>query len=60
MNRLEERGLIEEVAPPPDEADPRRRYYALSGLGRRVLSAESRRLASLLALARASGAMDQD
>ena len=60
MNRLQERGLISRVSSPPEETDPRRRYYALSDVGRRVLSAESRRLAALVSLARASGAMDQD
>lgn len=56
MVRLEERGLLVETAAPESEgdADTRRRYYALTPLGRRVLEAESRRLAALVALARAA------
>ena len=47
-------GLIEESgrSPAPDE-DQRRRYYRLSQIGRHVLSAETRRLADVLALAQA-------
>ena len=54
MVRLEERGLLRDVPPPTDETDARRRYYELSPLGRRVLEAESRRLAGLVALAEAA------
>jgi len=56
MARLEERGLLKEADPPEDEAegDARRKYYALTPLGRRVLEAESRRLAALVALAEAA------
>ena len=49
MLRLDEQGLIEEVAAPADDVDERRRYYRLTGLGRRVLELELRRLASLVA-----------
>lgn len=54
MVRLRERGLIEELAerPPAREDDERRRYYRLTSLGRRVLEAESSRLAGLVDLAR--------
>lgn len=47
-------GLIEETASPggPDD-DPRRRYYAITMLGRQVLAAEAQRLESLARLARA-------
>lgn len=41
-------GLIEE-APAPADADPRRRYVRLTGLGRAVARAEARRLAGLVA-----------
>ena len=44
-------GLIEEGAAPED-ADARRRYYALTPLGREVLTSESERLAELVELAR--------
>ena len=60
MGRLDERGLIEAVAAPADETDARRRYYRLAPLGARVLAAESERLAGLVDLARASGALKRD
>ena len=51
--------LIEESPkrPDPDE-DQRRRYYRLTALGRAVLSAESRRLANVVALARRRGLLE--
>lgn len=50
LSKLEDDGLVEEVATPPEEAggDPRRRFYATTPLGRAVLAAETRRLRSLL------------
>jgi len=50
-------GLIEESGNRPDPAldDERRRYYCLSGFGRRVLSAEAERLARLVNQAQAHG-----
>jgi len=48
MIRLEERGLLEEVAAAATERDERRRYYRLTAFGRRVLEAESTRLAGLV------------
>ena len=47
--------LIEEAdeRPDPEIDDERRRYYRISDLGRRVLRAETARLATLLAAARA-------
>ena len=54
MGRLEERGLLAEAPAPTDEADARRKYYRLAPLGRRVLEAESRRLAGLVDVARAA------
>jgi len=53
MTRLEESGLIEDVPAPADETDARRRYYRLTALGRSVLDLELRRVASLVAAARA-------
>ena len=57
IKRLLEQGLIEELSerPDPEHDDERRRYYALSSLGRRVAMAEARRLERLLADARATG-----
>jgi DNA-binding PadR family transcriptional regulator len=53
LQRLMVQSLIEEVeAKSPDE-DPRRRYYRLTGLGKRVLSAEIDRLEKALSNAKA-------
>lgn len=56
IKRMLEDGLIQETEERPDPAldDERRRYYKLTELGLRVTSAEAARLASLVALARAS------
>lgn len=49
LARLMDEGLVEETADRPEDDDPRRgAYYRLTDLGRRALSAESLRLASLL------------
>lgn len=52
--RLVEGGLVEELDERPDPAldDARRRYYALTSLGRRVAAAETERLAERVATAR--------
>ena len=52
FRRMREDGWIKEVAAPTGEADPRRRFYALTRTGRRVLSAEARRLERLVGDAR--------
>lgn len=53
--RMVERGLLEELAHPPEPgADARRRYYRATELGLAVARAESARLARLLAVARGS------
>jgi len=51
IKRLRDDGLIAEGAG-PSGTDARRRYYGLTPLGRKVLRAESERLAELVALAR--------
>jgi len=51
IRRMRDDGWLGEVAPPAG-ADARRRYYAITQLGREVARAESRRLESLVALAR--------
>jgi DNA-binding PadR family transcriptional regulator len=50
IKRLMEEGLIEEAGarPAKEREDGRRRYYRLTPLGRRVLSAECRRLEELV------------
>jgi DNA-binding PadR family transcriptional regulator len=57
IHRMLEDGLIEELDESPDPAsdDERRRYYRLTGFGRKVAIAEARRLERLLADARATG-----
>lgn len=45
--RLEERGWAETAAPPTEDADPRRKHYALTDAGREALRMEASRLASL-------------
>lgn len=57
IKRLLEQGLIKELSTRPcaEHDDERRRYYALTPLGRRVAMAEARRLEQLLADARATG-----
>ena len=55
IKRMLAAGLIEESdeRPDPELDDQRRRYYRLTGLGGQVVKAESRRLAVLVALAKA-------
>ncbi len=55
IKRMLEEGLIEESDERPDSQldDERRRYYRLTGFGRRVASAEAERLDGLVAAARA-------
>ena len=55
IHRLQGDALLAEVNPPPDadRTDARRRYYRLTALGRRVLAAETERLAHLVLKARA-------
>jgi DNA-binding PadR family transcriptional regulator len=45
---LADQALLEPVPAPDGETGDRRRYYALTALGRRVLAAESARLAGLV------------
>ncbi|HEX6464571.1 MAG TPA: PadR family transcriptional regulator [Vicinamibacterales bacterium] len=55
IKRMIAAGLLHEAEDRPDAAhdDERRRYYGASPLGRRVLEAETARMASLVAAARA-------
>jgi DNA-binding PadR family transcriptional regulator len=54
-------GLIEESDERPDPAldDQRRRYYRLTGAGRRVVTAEAERLERAVAEARAKALLDR-
>lgn len=51
---LQESGLIRESSDRPEDDDPRRIYYELTDLGRRVLDAEAHRLEALLRDVRAA------
>ena len=55
IKRMLAEGMIEESGerPDPELDDERRRYYRLTGFGRRVASAEAERLSGLVAAARA-------
>jgi DNA-binding PadR family transcriptional regulator len=53
IGRLVDQGLLDELEGSAPVEDERRRYYALSTLGRRVAEAETRRLADQVAAARA-------
>ena len=61
IKRMIEEGLIEESDERPDAAldDERRRYYRLTGFGRRVASAEAERLEGLVASARAKSLLSR-
>lgn len=54
VKRMIAANLIEEAAerPDPELDDERRRYYRLSGLGRRVVTAETLRLSQAVKVAR--------
>lgn len=54
LARMVGRGLLDELAEPPEPgADARRRYYRVSALGRAVARAETARLTRLLHVAAA-------
>jgi DNA-binding PadR family transcriptional regulator len=52
LQKLMAQGLVEEAAKPGPDDDPRRRYYCLTGTGRRVLEAEVTRLEGVVRHAR--------
>lgn len=53
LKEMAEGGLIREVDAPEPDADPRRRYYALTPRGRRVAEEEAERLERIVGVARA-------
>ena len=61
LRELEKADFIVEsnVRPAAEEDDERRRYYALTPLGKRVLDAEVRRLEAIVQQARSSRALRQ-
>ena len=60
LRELEDLDLIAESEKRPSDDDGRRRYFALTPLGKRVLSAEVRRLEAIVAHARASRALRKE
>ena len=48
LQKLLESGIVEESSRAPSTKDPRRRYYRLTGFGRRLLSTEITRLEGLV------------
>jgi DNA-binding PadR family transcriptional regulator len=61
LARMVDAGLIEAAArrPAPDAGDERRNYYRITEAGRRVASAEARRLALLTRAARLGGLLSK-
>lgn len=57
LRELEEQDLIAESDKRPTDDDERRRYFALTPLGKRVLGEEVRRLEDIVDRARASQAL---
>src|SRR5262245_25595718 len=57
LRELEDLDLIAESEKRPTDDDERRRYFVLTPFGKRVLSAEVRRLEAIIGHARASRAM---
>jgi DNA-binding PadR family transcriptional regulator len=47
IQRMVDDGLVEDAETPGDAADERRRYYRITELGRRVVSADAERMRSL-------------
>jgi DNA-binding PadR family transcriptional regulator len=56
LRELEDLDWIAESEKRPDDDDERRRYFALTPLGKRVLTAEVARLEAIVSRARASRA----
>ncbi|MGD8276621.1 MAG: PadR family transcriptional regulator [Gemmatimonadota bacterium] len=52
LDEMRGMGLIEQVAAPSSDADPRRKYYRITAAGRGVLAAEVGRLGRLVEFAR--------
>jgi DNA-binding PadR family transcriptional regulator len=57
LRELEDLGWIAESDKRPNDDDERRRYFALTSLGKRLLSAEVRRLEAIVGLARTTRAL---
>lgn len=53
IQRMVDTGLVEDSEPPADGSGERRRYYRITELGRRVVSADAERMRSLARAAEA-------
>lgn len=53
LDEMRGAGLVEKVQDAPEGADPRRKYYRITGEGRALLAAEALRLERLVESARA-------
>jgi DNA-binding PadR family transcriptional regulator len=53
LKEMAEGGLIREAAAPAGDEDPRRKFYAITPLGRRRVAVEAARLERLVEVARA-------
>lgn len=60
LRELEEQDLIAESETRPSDDDERRRYFALTAFGKRLLAAEVRRLEAIVDHARASRALRRE
>ena len=54
LQRLLDLGWVDEIAPPDDEADARRRYYRLNREGRTAIQTDVQRMDGLVKAARAA------
>jgi DNA-binding PadR family transcriptional regulator len=54
LQRLLDLGWVDEIDPPDDEADARRRYYRLNREGRTAIEADVQRMNTLVKAARAA------
>ena len=52
LQKLMHQAVVESVPSPTEDDDPRRRYYRLTGFGRRLLAAEVTRLENVVREAR--------
>ncbi len=59
LAEMAQEGLIHSVEPPSSDADPRRKYYRITPVGRELLAAETARLGRLVEAARARGALPE-
>jgi DNA-binding PadR family transcriptional regulator len=59
IQRMVDVGLVEDAEPPADGGGERRRYYQITELGRRVVSADAERMRSLARAAEAEQLIDK-